>query len=75
MPPPNPIRTIGTLVRATGPRTWIATLPNGKEVIAHVPERRVEAWPFGPGDAVALELTAYDFSMARIAGPAPTAES
>jgi translation initiation factor IF-1 len=71
MPRPNPVVTTATLLEATGPRTWRAALPNGKEVIAHVPARHTAVMPpFASGDKVRVELTTYDFSMARIAGPA-----
>jgi hypothetical protein len=71
MPAPNPIRTTGTLgnPRPDG-RTWIAFLPNGKDVVAHLPAHAPFADSLQPGHKVILELTAYDFSMARIAGPA-----
>jgi translation initiation factor IF-1 len=71
MPAPNPIRTTGTLAdpRPDG-RTWIAALPNGKLVVAHLPARAPFASSLQKGQRVALELTSYDFSMARIAGPA-----
>jgi hypothetical protein len=70
MPAPNPIRTTGTLgtPRPDG-RTWIAFLPNGKDVVAHLPPHAPFANSLQTGHKVILELTAYDFSMARIAGP------
>jgi hypothetical protein len=69
MPRPNPVVTTATLIRPTGPRTWLAALPNGKEVIAHVPARKVGAMPpLTEGCKVRVELTQFDFSTARIAG-------
>jgi len=69
VPRPNPVVATATLLKSTGPRTWSAALPNGKEVIAHVPARKVAAMPpLQEGSRVRVELTQFDFSMARIAG-------
>jgi len=68
MPRPNPVVTPATLRRRTGVRTWAATLPNGKEFIAHVPAWRADlAGKLQEGQQVRVELTTYDFSMGRIA--------
>lgn len=77
MPPPNPIRAIGVILEQKAPRLYQASLPNGKEVVAHVPHwnRALEGVVFPPGAKVKLELTAYDFSTARIAGPAEEEEA
>ncbi len=62
------IRTIGIIRQPHGPRTYEATLPNGKVVVAHVPaKRQAELGGLNCGTRVTLELTTYDFSMARIA--------
>lgn len=71
MPPPNPIRAIGTVLSRKGPRLYVASLPNGKTVLAHVPAHRAAGFPdLAPDTRVHLELTAFDFSTARIAGVA-----
>ena len=72
MPAPNPIRSTGTLLHARPDgRSWDATAPNGWPLIAHLPGKSTPTFPCSEGDRVILEFTAYDFSMARIAGPAP----
>jgi len=66
---PNPVLTTGTLLRRHGERTWVTVLPNGAETLAHVPTWKLADLPaFSPGDRVRLEMTQYDFSIARIAG-------
>jgi translation initiation factor IF-1 len=71
MPAPNPIRSTGTLLHARPDgRSWDATAPNGWPLIAHLPGKSTPTFSCSEGDRVILEFTAYDFSMARIAGPA-----
>lgn len=66
---PNHVLTIGTLLRRHGERTWVTSLPNGAETLAHVPTWKLPDLPaFSVGDRVRLEMTQYDFSIARIAG-------
>jgi translation initiation factor IF-1 len=66
---PSPVVTIATLLRRTGERTFIAALPNGKEIIAHVRTREAaKAEALQEGQKVRVELTTYDFSIGRIAG-------
>jgi len=65
---PNPVVTTATLRRQAGARTWEATLPNGKEIIAHIPAWRMDrTGPLHEGQQVRVELTTYDFSIGRIA--------
>lgn len=72
MPAPNPIRSTGTLLAARPDgHSWDAIAPNGWPLIAHLPGKSSPAHTCSVGDRVILEFTAYDFSMARIAGPAP----
>ena len=67
MPAPNPIRTTALLTAPHSPRSWYATLPNGKPVIAHLPTRHLAAQAdLAVGQTVGLEITAYDFSAGRI---------
>ncbi|MES2705581.1 MAG: translation initiation factor IF-1 [Verrucomicrobiota bacterium] len=69
MPAPNPIHTIGTILEAAGPRVYRTALPNGKEILAHVPFKRAAALDGLPAQTrVKLEMTAYDFSTGRITG-------
>ena len=66
---PNPILATGTLLSRTGERTWVTALPNGATTLAHVPTWKLDTMPaFAAGDKVRLEMTQYDFSIARIAG-------
>jgi len=66
---PNPVHTTGTLLRRHGARTWITTLPNGAETLAHIPPWKLDSTPpLHEGDRVHLEMTQYDFSIARITG-------
>lgn len=75
MPRPNPVITTGTLLRRTGERTWTTALPNGAHTLAHVPAWRLDSTPpFSAGDKVRLEMTTYDFSIARITGPVGESE-
>ena len=67
MPAPIPIRTTGIIVGPIKPRLYDTTLPNGKHVMAHVPERRAAAYgELAPGTRVSLEMTHYDMDIARI---------
>ena len=73
MPAPNPIRSTGTLLAARPDgHSWDAIAPNSWPLIAHLPGKSSPAHTCSVGDRVILEFTAYDFSMARIAGPAQT---
>jgi translation initiation factor IF-1 len=66
---PCPVVTTATLLRRTGERTFLASLPNGKEIIAHVRTREAaKAASLQEGQQVTVELTTYDFSTGRIAG-------
>jgi translation initiation factor IF-1 len=64
-----PILAKGTLHEQIGPILYRATLPNGKPVIAHLSKPLTDAKAvFEPGSHVHLELTPYDFDIARITG-------
>lgn len=70
MPAPNPIHVIGTILEPTTGRTYRTALPNGKEVIAHLSRRNAEALgTLAPQTRVHLEMTSYDFNIARISRP------
>ena len=65
------IETTGTILSKGSGHSFIARLPNGKEVIAF-PTRDLAgfAMTLEPGSQVTLELTVYDFSKAKILGAA-----
>ncbi|HEX2747026.1 MAG TPA: hypothetical protein VHM91_03425 [Verrucomicrobiales bacterium] len=66
---PAQVVATATLLRRTGDRTFIAALPNGKEIIAHVRTRETaKADTLTEGQTVRVELTTYDFSIGRISG-------
>ena len=67
---PHPVIGTAVLNRQTGERTWDASLPNGAECIAWVPEWKADDWTFAAGDRVTVELSTYDFGIGRIAGRA-----
>ena len=61
------IKTKGTILANGTGNTFVAALPNGKEVIAF-PSKDLAAkvHSLSPGSIVTLELTVYDFSKAKI---------
>ena len=68
MPAPNPIRVTGVILASASERTYRTALPNGKETLAHLSPRRAAALgTLAPETRVNLEMTSYDFSIARIA--------
>ena len=76
MPAPDYIYTTGVILEQKGSRLYRASLPNGKEVLAHLSKRDQQITAdFSPGARVKLELTTFDFSTARIAGAAEYGES
>ena len=67
---PHPVIATAVLQTRTGEQTWAATLPNGCEFIAWVPQWKAADWSFAAGDRVTVELCTYDFGTGRIAGRA-----
>jgi translation initiation factor IF-1 len=68
-----PILAEGLLLEQIGPILYRATLPNGKEVIAHLSKPLTDAGAvFETGTRVQMELTPYDFDIARITGTSAT---
>jgi len=62
-----PISSTATIATVLGPRTFLVSLPNGKQSIGHLAEPLPNpSPPLQPGDRVAVELTPYDFDHARI---------
>lgn len=61
------IQTVGTIQDVLPGPTFRAELANGHIVRAHIPEKsRPHLKGVAPGVKVALELSPYDFSIARI---------
>jgi translation initiation factor IF-1 len=57
------------IVERLSNRHYRATLPNGKEVIAHLERKAPADWrDLPPGSMVVGELSPYDFEHARLAG-------
>lgn len=70
-----PVLTTGVIREATAHGLYRTTLPNGKPVLAHLSKIQAQAHAhFEPGDRVTLEMTPYDFDVARITGLAGAAE-
>ena len=68
------IKTTGTILRNGSGYSFIAALPNGKEVVAFpLRDQAQQAATLAVGDRVTLELTVYDFSKAKIVGILPGA--
>lgn len=63
------IRTIGTVGSVKGPGLYSVALKNGKIVLAHL-SRELErsGAEFSAGDRLLLEMTPFDFDIARILG-------
>ncbi len=67
--PDATIHAAGKLLAQLNEVLYRAELPNGKVIMAHLSKPLTEAKAvFQPGDAVVLELTAFDFESARILG-------
>jgi len=62
-----PISTTGKVSEALGNSIFKVTLANGHEVIAHLSGKiRLNSIHILPGDNVAMEMSIYDMSKARI---------
>ncbi len=63
-----PVRATLVVVECLSESHYRATLPNGKEVVAHLERRAPAAWRHLPvGSHLLGELSPYDFNHARIA--------
>ena len=68
IPYESPVRATLVVVECLSERHYRATLPNGKEVVAHLERRAPAAWRNLPaGTRLVGELSPYDFNHARIA--------
>ncbi len=66
-----PVRAVAVIREPLSEVTYRVALPNGKEIVGHLARELRNAPPsFAEGDSVRVELTPYDFSKARITGPA-----
>lgn len=66
------IHTIATLHESAGAGVWNGTLSNGKRVLAHRSKPLADAGAeFDPGQQVLVEMTPYDFEIARIISVVP----
>ncbi len=69
--PDATIHTLGTLLEQLNPVLYRVSLPNGKEILAHLSKPLTEEGAAFPvGTVMILELTPYDFETARILGEA-----
>lgn len=63
-----PIPAEAVVLARLCPATYRVALPNGKEIVGHVPKERRDSPPdYAIGDRLLLEMTPYDFSKGRIA--------
>jgi translation initiation factor IF-1 len=70
--PEAPISTTATIHERRGPAVFVASLPNQKTVVCHLPKSAAHLGPLlHPGVRVIVELTPYDFDHARIAALDP----
>lgn len=69
--PDATIHTIGEILEQKNTVLFRVSLPNGKEILAHLSKPLTEAKASFPNGAkVILELTTFDFDQARILGEA-----
>lgn len=70
--PDATIHASAELLEQLGPILYRASLPNGKQVLAHLSKALTDAgMVYEAGAKVILELTPYDFDSARILGEEP----
>ena len=67
--PDATIHTTGEVLEAKGPVLYRVSLPNGKEILAHLgKELKAAGTTFETGQSLLLEMTPFDFDGARILG-------
>ena len=67
--PDATIHTVGRVRQSRGDVLYEVSLPNGKEILAHLSKPlKEQGVSYEIGDELLLELTAYDFDTARILG-------
>ena len=63
------ILTQGTIIERVGDVLYRVSLPNGKQILAHLSNPLAQAKAeFATGDTLLLEMTPFDFDQARILG-------
>lgn len=63
------ILTQGTIIERVGDVLYRVSLPNGKQILAHLSKPLAQAKAeFATGDTLLLEMTPFDFDQARILG-------
>jgi len=73
--PDSSIHTLGKVLEHRGELLYRVSLPNGKEILAHLgKEVKQRGDTFKLGQCLLLEMTPYDFDGARILGPADLEE-
>lgn len=69
--PDATIHTTGEILETKSEVLYRVSLPNGKEILAHLgKELREDGVAFELGQSLLLEMTPYDFDGARILGVA-----
>ena len=70
--PDATIHTTGEILEIRSEVLYRVSLPNGKEILAHLGKELKEAGAtFEAGQSLLLEMTPFDFDGARIIGLAP----
>ena len=70
--PDATIHTTGEVLEVRSEVLYRVSLPNGKEILAHLGKEQKEAGAtYEVGQNLLLEMTPYDFDGARILGLAP----
>ncbi len=65
--PIEPITTVGVILKRFSDHVFSIRLPNGKEIVGHLPKALEELKEeLVPDIEVTLEMTPYDFEKARI---------
>lgn len=70
--PDATIHTVADVLEVRSEVLYLVSLPNGKEILAHLGKELKEAGTiFEVGQSLLLEMTPFDFDGARILGLAP----
>ena len=70
--PDATIHTAAEVLQVRGEVLYRVSLPNGKEILAHLnKELKEQGASFEIGDRLLVEMTPYDFDGGRILGLAP----
>ena len=66
MPHEPPITSLAEIIEVLDGRRCRAVLPNGKQVLAHLPKSARDSVALQVGEEIRLEFSPFDFSRARI---------